>query len=57
MQLKALIRNLSREKGVEAEALLRSYMLERFLERVSVSRHRGSFILKGGMLIAATVGI
>lgn len=56
-QLKALIRNLSKESKVEAEILLRNFMLERFLERIAVSDYKYSFILKGGMLIAAMVGI
>lgn len=56
-QLKALVRNLSKAKNVEAEIVLRNFMLERFLERVSVSDYKDSFILKGGMLIAAMVGI
>ncbi len=56
-QLKALIRNLSRESKVEAEILLRNFMLERFLERISLSKFKHNFILKGGMLIAAMVGI
>ena len=55
--LKALVRNLSKAKNVEAEIILRNFMLERFLERVSLSEYRNSFILKGGMLIAAMVGI
>ncbi len=55
-QLKALIRNLSQKSNVEAEILLRNFMLERFLERVSISTYKHSFILKGGMLIAAMVG-
>jgi hypothetical protein len=42
---------------VEAEILLRSFMLERFLERIAVSKYKYNFILKGGMLIAAMVGI
>ena len=56
-QLKALVRNLSKAKNVEAEIILRNFMLERFLERVSISDYKDSFILKGGMLIAAMVGI
>jgi len=56
-QLKALVRNLSRQKNVEAEIILRNYMLERLLERISVSEYRENFILKGGMLVAAMVGI
>lgn len=57
VQLKALVRNLSKVKGVEAEIILRNYMFERFLERVALSKYKSSFILKGGMLIAAMVGI
>jgi predicted nucleotidyltransferase component of viral defense system len=56
-QVKALIRNLSKKSNVETEVLLRNFMLERFLERISVSDYRHNFILKGGMLIAAMVGI
>ena len=52
-QLKDLIRNLSKEVGIEAHVLIRKYMMERFLERVSSSKCNGSFILKGGMLVAA----
>lgn len=56
-QLKALVRNLSKKSNVEAEILLRNFMLERFLERIAVSDYKNNFILKGGMLIAAMVGI
>lgn len=57
MQLKDLIRNLSKEVGIEPYVLIRKYMMERFLERVSKSRYNSSFILKGGMLVSAFVGI
>ncbi|HEY5583554.1 MAG TPA: nucleotidyl transferase AbiEii/AbiGii toxin family protein [Ruminiclostridium sp.] len=56
-QLKALIRNISKDKKVNAQILLRNYMLERLLERISISQYKHNFILKGGMLIAAMVGI
>jgi len=56
-QLKALIRNLSREKNVKAEILLRNFMLEKFLERISLSKYKEQFVLKGGMLIAAIIGV
>ena len=56
-QLKALVRNLAKEKNVEAEIILRNFMFERLLERIAISEHRERFILKGGMLIAAMVGI
>jgi len=57
MQLKALIRNMSKEKNLPAEVVLRIYMLERFLERVSLSKHKHQLILKGGILIADLIGI
>lgn len=56
-QLKSLVRNLSKQKNVEAEIILRNFMLERLLERISLSQYKDNFILKGGMLIAAMVGI
>lgn len=56
-QLKDLIRNLSKEKSADAQILMRNYMMERFLERISLSEYQDKFILKGGMLIAAMVGL
>lgn len=56
-QLKDLIRNLAREKSADAQILMRNYMMERFLERISLSEYRDNFILKGGMLVAAMVGL
>lgn len=56
-QLKALIRNMSQDKNINAQILLRNYMLERLLERISASKYKDEFILKGGMLVAAMVGI
>lgn len=56
-QLKAHIRNRAKATNVPAEILLRSFMMERFLERIAHSSYQHHFILKGGMLIAAMVGI
>lgn len=56
-QLKDLIRNLSKKKSADAQLLMRNYMMERFLERMSLSEYRDKFILKGGMLVAAMVGL
>jgi len=57
MQLKAKIRNISREKRISAQVVLQNYMMERLLERVSNSLYKSSFILKGGMLISAMIGL
>ena len=56
-QLKDLIRNMSKKKSADAQILMRNYMMERFLERISLSEYKDHFILKGGMLVAAMVGL
>lgn len=57
MQLKAIMKNLAKEKNISAQLVMQNFMLERLLERISVSRYRSNFILKGGFLIAAMVGL
>ena len=56
-QLKDLIRNMSKKKSADAQILMRNYMMERFLERISLSEYKDKFILKDGMLVAAMVGL
>jgi len=56
-QLKDWIKNKSKQTGAPANVLLQTYMMERLLERISVSSYRDNLILKGGFLIAAMVGI
>lgn len=56
-QLKDWIKNKSKQTGTPANTLLQSYMMERFLERVSLSPYRDNMIIKGGFLIAAMVGV
>lgn len=56
-QLKDLVRNLSKKKSADAQILMRNYMMERFLERISLSEYKNQFILKGGILVAAMVGL
>ena len=57
MQLKARMKKLSKEKHISAQLLLQNYMMERLLERLSQSRYKEYFIIKGGFLIAAMVGL
>ena len=57
MQLKAIIKNLAKEKHISAQLVMQNFMLERLLERISVSKYQQNFILKGGILIAAMVGL
>ena len=46
-QLKDWIKKLSKEKDVSANIIMQNYMLERLLERISVSKYKHNFILKG----------
>ena len=57
MSLKAKIRNIAKSKNIPAQVILQNYMFERFLNRLSVSSYKDKFVLKGGMLVAALVGI
>lgn len=57
MQLKAIIKNLAKEKHISAQLVMQNFMLERLLERISISKYHQNFILKGGFLIAAMVGL
>lgn len=55
--LKAVINNIAKKNKISAQSVLQTYMLERLLERISVSNYKNNFILKGGMLISAMLGI
>lgn len=56
-QVKGRIKNVAKQNNADARTLMRIYMMERFLERVSVSPYRDNFIIKGGMLVTALVGV
>ena len=57
MSLKARIRNIARQKKIPAQVVLQNYMFERLLVRLSASPCKDKFVLKGGMLVAAMVGL
>lgn len=57
IQLKALVRNKSHGDNAKAMTLIRNFVMERFLERISLSKYNNNMILKGGMLIASMVGL
>lgn len=57
MQLKAFIKKKAAEKHISAQLVMQNYMLERLLERISLSKYKHNFILKGGFLISAIIGL
>lgn len=56
-QLKAFVRNISKGDSGKVQVIIRNYVMERFLERLSLSQYRNLMILKGGTLVAAMVGL
>ena len=56
-QLKDKIRNISKEKNTDFNTLLRLYMYDRFLERLSISKYKDNFILKGGFYLSKLFGL
>ena len=57
MSLKAKIRNIAKQKNIPAQVILQNYMFERLLVRLAESEYKDKFVLKGGMLVAAIVGL
>ena len=56
-QIKGAIRNISKEKGVNPNSLLQMCLFEGILEKLSKSKYRENFILKGGLLISSLIGV
>lgn len=56
-QVKGRIKNIAKQNDADARTLMRIYMMERFLERLAESEYRDNFIIKGGILVTAMVGV
>lgn len=57
MQLKAFIKKKAHENNVSAQFVMQNYMLERLLERISLSKYKHNFVIKGGFLISSILGL
>lgn len=57
MSLKGKIKNYAKNNNIAAQVVLQNYMFECFLSRLSTSEYCDKFVIKGGMLIAAIVGL
>lgn len=56
-QIKGRIKSVAKQNNADARALMRIYMMERFLERLARSEYRDNFIIKGGILVTAMIGV
>ena len=50
-------RNLAQKCNITINEVLQNYMFERILERISISKYKNNFILKGGLLLSSIMGI
>lgn len=57
MQFKSIIKKTAKEKNISPQLVMQNYMLERLLERISLSKYHDNFIFKGGFLISSIVGL
>lgn len=57
MCFKAKINNYAKKNHIPTQVVLQNVMFERFLERLSKSEFQSKFVIKGGMLISAIVGL
>ena len=55
--VKAKIKNKAGGNSDKSQVMLRIYLMERLLERVSLSKYRDNFVLKGGLLVSSLVGV
>ncbi len=55
--LMAKSKNLATKYNITSNEVLQNYMFERILERLSVSKYKNNFILKGGLLLSSIMGI
>lgn len=55
--VKDKLRNISREKNIDFNSIMRFYMYDRFVERLSKSKYKDNFILKGGFYLSKLFGL
>lgn len=54
-KLKNKIKKRAKEIGAQPQELMQMYFFERLLYRISISRYKFNFILKGGLLLSAII--
>ena len=56
-QIKGAAKNIAKKMNLKPQEVLQIFMFERLVERLSISKYKENFILKGGLLIASMIGI
>ena len=55
--LKGKVKNITKSKSLSSQEVLQMFFFERFLERLSNSKYKFNFVIKGGLLISSMIGI
>ena len=55
--LKGKVKNIAKSKRLSSQEVLQMFFFERFLERLSHSKYKFNFVIKGGLLISSMIGI
>ena len=55
--LKAKVSNLSNKTKIPNKYIIQNFMFEALLKRISVSRYKNNFIIKGGLLLSSIFGV
>ena len=55
--VKDKLKNISKDKNVDFNSVMRFYMYDRFIERLSKSKYKDNFILKGGFYLSKLFGL
>ena len=55
--LKANVANLANKTGIPNKYLIQNFMFEALLKRISKSKYKDKFIIKGGLLLSSIFGV
>ena len=55
--LKGKIKNIAKSKKLSSQEVLQMFFFERFLDRLSHSKYKFNFVMKGGLLISSMIGV
>ena len=55
--LKAKVSNLSKKTSIPNKYLIQNFMFEALLKRISISKYKDKFIIKGGLLLSSIFGV
>ncbi len=55
--LKSKVSNLSKKTNIPNKYFIQEFMFESLLKRISVSKYKSNFIIKGGLLLSSIFGV